>query len=464
MEKEEIWQAVLAQLELIFSKALFNTWLKNTKLNEFRDGRAVIGSSNGFTKEWLEKKFHKEIVKALREVVVEVKEIKYVVGFNTEEKQLQKQGIDSVKKTQPQKTKEEQEEWPETNERSLWIDKETNLNVRYTFDTFVVGANNELARAACVAVANNPGRAYNPIFIYGGVGLGKTHLLQSVGNEAIKRNPKTKVRYVSSEVFTNEMVEAIRKQSMDSFKQKYRAIDILIIDDIQFLSGKEKTQIEFFHTFNSLYSENKQIVLSSDRPPKSIPTLEERLRSRFEGGMIADVGHPDFETRMAILKKKIEEKEAEIPNEVVSYIAENIQQNVRELEGALNRVLVYCELGSIIPDVDITKKILASIISTPKTKATTPGAIIKLVADFYNLTEKDLTDRCRKKEIVNPRQIAMFLMREELSISFPGIGEHFGGRDHTTAMHAYEKIKRDVKISENLSQDIGLLKERLYIS
>ncbi|MCK5085756.1 chromosomal replication initiator protein DnaA, partial [Candidatus Parcubacteria bacterium] len=336
------------------------------------------------------------------------------------------------------------------------------LNPQYTFENFIVGSNNELAYAACLAVSKKLGTAYNPLFIYGGVGLGKTHLLQSIGNEILKKDPNKKVKYASSEKFTNELINAISGKNTKAFKEIYRKIDILIIDDIQFLAGKEKTQEEFFHTFNTLYENNKQVVLSSDRPPKAIPALEERLRSRFEGGMIADVGSPDYETRFAILKAKAREKNFEIPDESLNYIALHIQKNIRELQGALNRVIAVCELDNNYPDIKKTTNILANIISQPIKKATTPKDIIKIVSNFYDVSIDDLMKKNRRKEIVKPRQIAMYLMRTEIKSSFPSIGTWLGKRDHTTAMHAYEKISKEIENDKVIEQEIHLIIERLY--
>lgn len=480
MTNEELWQAVLGDLEAVVSKANFTTWFKNTCILDVRDGIVIISVPNGFTKEWLENKFHKEIVKSLRKIVSDIKNAQYHIGTNTPKPRVSSFPPHEIPTSAPQRdgassslhhpfsphfsSPNSPSSSSTTTHPSFSAAHSHNLNSRYTFDSFVVGSHNELARAACLAVAAQPGQTYNPLFIYGGVGLGKTHLMHAIGNEILRKDSAKIIRYVSSEMFTNEMVNAIKHQKIDDFKLKYRQVDALIIDDIQFLAGKEKTQEEFFHTFNALYSANKQIILSSDRPPKSIPTLEERLRSRFEGGMIADITHPDYETRLAILRKKADEKQFQMPDDVVSYIATNVQQNIRELEGALNRVIVSCQLNNRPPTIEFAKNVLSSIIQSPKRKATTPNRIIETVAEFYNIEERALIDRCRKKEVVNPRQVAMYLMREEMNISFPSIGEHFGGRDHTTAMHAYDKIRHEQEGSETLRQEIHLLRERLYLN
>lgn len=449
MTNEEMWQAVLAQMQLNISQANFATWFKNTYIISKKEGQVIISVPNSFAKEWLEQKYNKLIFKILHSLDEEIKEVKYLIG-KTEFKLLKKEKISF--------SEIEQLEFPE-----FKIDKETNLNPRYTFENFVVGPFNELPHAAAEAVSKNPGFVYNPLFIYGGVGLGKTHLLQAIGNEVVKNFSQKKVRYVPSEKFTSEVVSAIRNHAMESFKTKYRAIDLLIIDDVQFLAGKEKTQEEFFHTFNTLYEENKQIVLSSDRPPKAIPALTERLRSRFEGGMIVDIDVPDFETRVAILKTKASERKMEFSDEILSYIASLIQRNIRELEGALNRLMVYQKINQKSPDLETVKTLLKGLIYN-STKITTPKKIIQTVAEFYDLKEKDLLSKSRKKEIVKPRQIAMFLLRENLKSSYPYIGRKFGGKDHTTAIYAYEKILKEIEKNKDFTEEINLIKQKITSS
>ncbi len=341
------------------------------------------------------------------------------------------------------------------------VHKETNLNPKYTFENFVVGPFNELAHAAALAVAEKPGLVYNPLFIYGGVGLGKTHLLQSIGNAVVKNSPQKKVRYIPAEKFTAGIVSAIRNHDVETFKNRYRAIDVLILDDVQFLAGKEKTQEEFFHTFNALYEDNKQIVLSSDRPPKAIPALAERLRSRFEGGMIGDISYPDYETRIAILKAKGQEHGFSLPEDVLDYIANNIQRNIRELEGALNRLITYQKINNQSPDLEVANSLLKNLFLSPN-KVASPKKIIQIVAEFYDLREKDILSSSRKKEVVRPRQIAMYLLREELKSSYPFIGRKFGGRDHTTAIHACGKIVKELEVDENLSNEISLIRQRVF--
>lgn len=447
MNNEELWQTVLAQIQSNISQANFATWFKNTEIVSQKDGEVVVLVPNSFAKEWLENKYNKTILKILHDLSGEIKEVEYTVG-----------------KTRLRILKRIPMILPETDQlefQEFKVNKETNLNPRYTFDSFVVGPFNELPHAAAIAVSKNPGFVYNPLFIYGGVGLGKTHVLQAIGNEAVKNFKKKKVKYIPSEKFTSEVVSAIRNHQMESFKLKHRTIDVLIIDDIQFLAGKEKTQEEFFHIFNVLYENNKQIVLSSDRPPKAIHALAERLRSRFEGGMIADISIPDFETRMAILKNKAQEKKVDFSEEVYQYIASVIQKNIRELEGALNRLIIYQKLNNQKPDLEITKTLLKNLLSSP-TRITTPKKIIQMVAEFYDLKEKDLLTSSRKKEIVRPRQIAMYLLREELKNSFPFIGRRFNGKDHTTAIHSYKKILKELEKNKKLEEEIHLIKERIF--
>ena len=340
--------------------------------------------------------------------------------------------------------------------------KKTGLNSKYVFGHFIVGKFNELAHAAAVAISQKPGTAYNPLFIYGGVGLGKTHLLHAIGNEVLKNQPDAKVLYLPCERFTTEFVQSVQGGSLESFKNTYRTVDVLLIDDIQFLAGRERTQEEFFHTFNVLHQSNKQIVLCSDHPPKALPGIEERLISRFEWGMIADVAAPDLETRIAILEAKCLEKNQTIPKDIIAYIANVIQKNIRELEGALNRVIAYQELHKTVMDIDFVKKILESFTSSAKRSSITSRRLIQVVAEFYDRKIDDLTGESRKKEFVRPRQIIMYLMREEINSSFPNIGNELGGRDHTTAMHAYNKISQEIEVNEKMRRDLELIKQRLY--
>ncbi|HPN54674.1 MAG TPA: chromosomal replication initiator protein DnaA [Candidatus Moranbacteria bacterium] len=465
MNNAELWQAVLGEIELSISKANFSTWFKNTTIISNENGKVVIGVPNGFAKEWLENKYNSYIFKALRNFQNEVREISCMIySLDQSPSSDISKKLDSVVSVSPEKNKEIaqgvvfQPLVPQQAQENF----ENNINQRYTFENFIIGENNELARAACYAVSQNLGKTYNPLFIYGGVGLGKTHLLQSIGNEVLKHDPARKVKYITSERFANELINSIRNQTINDFKTIYQSIDLLIIDDVQFLAGKEKTQNEFFHIFNALYQINKQIVISSDRPPKAIATLEERLRSRFEGGMIADIGKPDLETRIAILKTKSAERNFSIDEEAIIYIAENVKSNIRELEGALNRIIAECEFNKKMPTLKFVEQALAEIISSGKKKGVQPQHIIAATAQYFGITNKELTEKGRKKEIAYARHLAMYLMRSELNISYPSIGNHFGGRDHTTALHAFEKISKDIETNEKVREDVNKLKEAIY--
>jgi chromosomal replication initiator protein len=452
MINDEIWHLALSEIELSISKANFITWFKGTSILSIKDGHVTVGVPNGFAKEWLENKYNLYILRALRNIQEDIRTVSCIIS-TTKEAFPTHESVDAI--IPPSKSH------LIINKAPL-VNQESNLNPRYTFDNFVIGSSNELARAACFAVSQNLGRVYNPLFIYGGVGLGKTHLIQSIGNEILRNNPGLKVKYITSERFTSNLVESIKTNKISDFKEYYQQIDLLIIDDIQFISGKEKTQEEFFHIFNHLYQLEKQIVLSSDRPPKAIQILEERLRSRFEGGMIADVTLPDLETRVAILRRKADNDNLRITDEAISFIAENIKSNIRELEGALNRVAVSAQLDSKKIDLVYAQKSLSDLISSGKKKGITHKHIIKAVAGFYDINPEHLIAKNRKQEVVKPRQIAMYLMRNELRYSYPGIGEKLGGRDHTTAIHAYEKISESLKYDEKLIEEINYIREQLY--
>jgi len=448
MTNEELWESVLAQTQLNISPANFATWFKGTKITSQKNNQVIISTPNSFAKEWLEQKYGKLILKIIYSLDNNVKDVKYFI---------EKQNLKILRNGQPALSEDNQLEFQE-----FKTDSETNLNPRYTFENFVVGSFNELANAAAQAVVKNPGFVYNPFFIYGVVGLGKTHLLEAIGNEVVKNFSKKTVRYIPSEKFTQEVVTSIRNHEMESFKLKYREIDVLIIDDVQFLAGKEKTQEEFFHTFNALYEKNKQIILSSDRPPKSIPSLTERLRSRFEGGMIADISLPDLETRMAILKTKAREKGTDFSDEVYSFVASVVQRNIRELEGALNRLVVYQKINNRAPDLGVAEVLLRKITVNAR-KQVAPKKILQAVAEFYDIKEKDLVASSRKKEIVRPRQIAMYLLREEFKGSYSFIGRKFGGKDHTTVIYGCEKINKELELNKGLGEEIELIKQRIYI-
>jgi len=449
MNNEQLWQAILGELELVLSKANFTTWFKNTFIVSQEDKSIIVGVPNAFTKTWLENKYQDKIIEALKHITKN----KYSqVFYKIENKSNIKTTINLKEKIRDLKNKEVVEEIPKN---------KFGLNPKYTFESFVVGKNNELAHAAAKAVVKSPGTAYNPLFIYGGAGLGKTHLIQAIGHEIIKNKHNLKLLYVTSEKFTNEFIYALRNNKINDFQDKYRKIDVLIIDDVQFMAGKEQTQEQFFHTFNELHQKDKQIILSSDRQPKAI-NIEHRLQSRFEWGMIADVSEPDYETRVAILEKKLFDKNFNLNKEIIEYVAENIQNNIRELEGALNRIYANYQLKKIEPTLDEVKNILQSINTITPKSSLTSKMILKNVAEFYDINLNDLTGSSRKKELVGPRQIAMYLMREEIKASFPNIGSELGGRDHTTAMHAYEKIKQEIEKDEKVKQDVILIKQKIY--
>lgn len=445
MNNEELWQNVLSELEIQISKPNFLTWLKNSRMNENLDGKAIVVLPNHFAKEWVETKYNKLILGALRSKDGSIKNVDYTVD----------NGL--LKKT------DQSSEAPAQNKQlvfsELKIDPETGLNPKYSLKSFVVGSSNELAYAASLAIIEEIGKKYNPLFIYGGTGLGKTHLIQAIGNE-IKNNYKDKVnvKYVSSERFTNDVIWAIRNKRVEDVKETYRNVDVLIIDDIQFIGGKEKTEEEFFHTFNALYEANKQIIISSDRPPRAIPILEERLRSRFEGGMIADISFPDYETRMAIIKVKLQEKNEFFDDSVISVIAKKIQRNIRELEGILNKLIFYKNQHQNDFAAEQAENIINDILDQASVNIS-PAQIIKAVSVFYEISPNDLIGRGRKKEIVEPRQIAIYLLRELLNMSYPYIAEKIGKRDHTTAIYAYEKINLALSKNQGLNQKVSLIKD-----
>ncbi len=450
MSNKELWQAALAQIQFQISKANFATWFKNTDIISKKDGEIVVSVPNAFSKEWLSNKYNRVISKILHSLDGEVREVKFVIKPASHEVLTPKNVVNNEKLEVGQLGFEE-----------FKVNKETNLNPRYTFDNFVIGSFNELAHAASWAVSQNPGLTYNPLFIYGGVGLGKTHLLQATGNKITDGYKNKKIKYISSEKLVSSIINSIRNRSIENLKSSLCLIDVLIIDDIQFLSGKNKTQEEFFHIFNALYEKNKQIILSSDRPPKAIPELEERLRSRFEGGMIADISAPDYETRLAILKTKLKDKGAELPEEALEYVATNIKKNIRELEGSLNRLLMYQKINNKTPDLEAVKKTIKSYVFSPLNIASY-DKIIDATSKFYNLTKEELFDPTRKKEIVRPRQIAMFLLRQELKYSFPSIARKFGGKDHTTVIYSFQKVLREVEKNDKLSGEIELIKQQIY--
>jgi len=452
LEKKQLWEKALAEIELSVSRPNFLTWFQNTNISDCGRDIITLNVPNAFAKDWLSGKYHKIIIKALRALFPAIRNVEYVIVS-----QPPVSATTSIKYKPAMKISSGE---PQLEFEEIYIDKKANLNPRYTFDNFIVGSFNELANAAALAVTKNPGSSYNPLFIYGGTGLGKTHLLQSIGNRILQENPKAKVQYLTSEKFANEYISSVQSGTAPFFKEKYREHDLLIIDDIQFFSGKNKTQEEFFHLFNALYEANKQIVFSSDRSPKAIPELEDRLRSRFEGGMIADISPPEYEARMAILKAKTSQKDIILADEIIDYIAKNIQSNIRELEGALQSIIAQSKLLNKNLNPQEIKELLQKNIKTRK--KITIIHLIKTVANYYNISEKDIFEQTRKKQIVVPRQIAMYLLREDFNTSYPYIGEKFGGKDHTTVIHAYEKISNDIKSNEKIRDDIRQIREMIY--
>ncbi len=450
MNNDELWQVVLAQAQFDVSRANFATWFNNTKILSNKNGEVVVSVPNNFAKEWLSSKYQSLILKILRSCDNNIR----LIGFM----------VDSPSSCSPKnRIQIQSEDLPDEQLQflELKVDQKTNLNPHYTFDNFVVGSFNELSHAASWAVSEKPGQVYNPLFIYGGVGLGKTHLLQATGNKLAKANPDLKIAYTPAERLISKIIEGIRNREIENLKKRLSQLDVLIVDDVQFFAGKEKTQEEFFHIYNTLYQNQKQIILSSDRQPSAIPAITERLRSRFEGGMIADIGCPDIETKIAILKNKCDERQINLSDDVLEFIATNIQKNIRELEGALNRLVMFQRINQKIPDITATKKLLKNIVATPQ-KATNFKKIIQAVSSFYEINQDDILLPTRRKEIVKPRQIAMFLLRSELKESYPSIGRRFEGKDHTTAMYAFEKISQKIEEDQNIFNEITSIKQKIY--
>ncbi|WP_058300549.1 chromosomal replication initiator protein DnaA [Gorillibacterium timonense] len=441
------WQQVLSAIQTRLSKPSFDTWLKSTKASVFTDRSLVICAPNNFAREWLESRYAKLITSTVYETLGIQVEVQFVLEEEAQTLAAAQAAVPAPVAAKPVVQAEE-------NFASM-------LNPRYTFDTFVIGSGNRFAHAASLAVAEDPANSYNPLFLYGGVGLGKTHLMHAIGHYVLQHNPTAKVLYISSEKFTNEFINAIRDNRGESFRNKYRSIDVLLIDDIQFLAGKEQTQEEFFHTFNALQEERKQIIISSDRQPKEIPTLEERLRSRFEWGLITDIQPPDLETRIAILRKKARSENLEIPNEAMVYIANQIDTNIRELEGALIRVVAYSSMMNQDVTVALAADALKDIIPSSRPRVITIQDIQQKVGEFYGLRMEDFKARKRTKAVAFPRQVAMYLSRELTDYSLPKIGEAFGGRDHTTVIHAHEKIAMSLQEDQELSRILQNITEKI---
>jgi chromosomal replication initiator protein len=460
MQQDGLWQAVLGEIELSVSRGNFVTWFKKTTLLKHASGSVIIGVPNIFIKQQLERKYNDIVVETLRKNGVAAESVEYkivasVLPTASEINELDNQIIDSVSRA------DEQQNTNNRNANSLAHSYRQGLNERYAFDNFVVGASNELAFAACQAVAASPGTKYNPLFLYGGVGIGKTHLIQAVGNVIAARNPKARVLYISTEQFVQEFVDALRFRKTADFAGHYRTADVLIVDDVQFIAGKEKMQEEFFHTFNALHQANKQIIISSDKPPKDIPTIEDRLRSRFAGGMSIDMQTPDFETCCAIVQTKASAHDIDLAQDVVEYLANNASTNIRELEGALNQLLAYCEMRALEPTLAIVSGLLS--VSKSRPKHLSAKQIIERTARHFQVPMEDMLGPKRDKDIVFPRQIAMYMLREELHLSFPKIAHELGRKDHTTAIHSVDKITKESEKDASVRMAIAEIKEHLYV-
>ncbi len=452
MDAKQVWRAALGELQVSLSPANFETWLRDTHLVDVDDNRFRIAVPNGFAKDWLDTRYRSLISQTLARVVGYSVQVEFVVTPVAEA-----QAQVSTLVSQPVRVEPTRVGAPEGAAAGA-----TNLNQRYTFANFIVGSANRLAHAASLSVAERPGHAYNPLFLYGGVGLGKTHLMHAIGNAVVAKFPRKRVAYATSEKFTNEFITSIQQGKIDEFRARYRRIDLLLIDDIQFIADKERTQEEFFHTFNAIHEDGKQIVLSSDRPPKAILTLEERLRSRFEWGLIADLTAPDLETRIAILRAKAEEQGTPITSDVIEFIARKVVSNIRELEGALNRIVAYASMGAMPITIELAQAVLSNVLYNPKKRQVTPERIAKAVSDYYGVGMEQLQGQKREKSIVVPRQIAMYLMREETDVSLLRIGAELGGRDHSTVLHACDKINREIQVNDEMRREVAAVRELIY--
>ena len=455
---KQLWHAALGELQLGLTKANYDTWFKDTTVISEEDDVYCVGVPNAFAREWLENKYRQQVRDALRHLVgrtVDVRFVTLTAASVRADRPVAASGPSQPAQGGPVAA-------PAAQERREGAAAAALLNARYTFSTFVVGSNNRLAHAAALSVAERPGHSYNPLFIYGGSGLGKTHLMHAIGHAVISRHPKKRVAYATSEKFTNEFINSIRGQKSEEFRERYRRIDVLLIDDIQFLTGKEGTQEEFFHTFNAIHEEGKQIVLSSDRPPKAIERLEDRLRSRFEWGLIADISTPDLETRIAILRAKAEAQSVAVPPPVIDFLAQRIVSNIRELEGALTRIVAYATLSAVPVTTQLAQEMLQNILYNPRQKTLSPDRIVDTVARYYGVPADQLRGKARDKQVVLPRQIAMYLMREETEAPLMRIGEALGGRDHSTVLHGCEKIEREMAENDDFRRDVGALRELLY--
>lgn len=437
VDNKQIWESCLDEIESNLSRANFVTWFKNTSLYKQENGTAVISVPNEFVRDWLNTKYKTMILGLLMNYSSGIRNIEFTISKLNSKKQEDQQNSFIVN---------------ELPLKNLYIDKKDNLNPRYTFDSFIVGSFNELAFAAAQAIIKNPGHNYNPFFIYGPTGLGKTHLIQAVGNAIKEKYPTKEIHYISLEKFAIDYVNALRNNKPNEFKQKYRKYDVLIMDDVQFISNKEKTQEELFHLFNSLYENNKQIIFSSDKHPNFIPGLEDRLRSRFGSGMIVDIIEPDTESKMAIIKAKLDENSLSLPEEIIEYLATSISGSIRELEGSLNTVICQIQLKKRDLNINEVKKLIKNNIRPNKNVSI--QNIVKTISDFYDIPEESIYEKTRRKEIVRARQLIMFILREDFNISYPLIGQKLGGKDHTTVIHSCLKVKNDIKEDPNLLRDL----------
>ena len=451
MKAEQAWQAAVGQLQMDLPKAAFDTWVRDTEFISYEDGCFFIGTQNGYACDWLQNRLSSTVTRLLTGIMNRTVEVRFTVWQDPGDITGSSEAAGSIDLAVTTET-------PYASEALVNPTQNSTLNPRYSFDNFVVGAGNRLAHAASMAVAEKPALAYNPLFLYGGVGMGKTHLLHAIGN--LCSGHGLQVLYVSSEEFTNDLINAIRLHTTQAFRDKYRRIDVLLIDDIQFIAGKESTQEEFFHTFNTLHGQDKQIVISSDRPPKAMLTLEERLRSRFEWGLTADIQPPDLETRQAILRSKADRAGYHIPNDILEVIAHRVQSNIRELEGALTRIVAFANFGGLPLTAQLVDSALADLL--PRRNDVQPDDIVRRVAEVFGVTVERLLSRDRSREIALPRQIAMYLLREEAKISLPQIGERLGGRDHTTVMYGCDKIAEMLESDERIRRQVIEVKERLY--
>jgi chromosomal replication initiator protein len=454
MKAEQAWQAALGQLQMDMQKAAFDTWVRDAEMVSYEDGVFIVGVKNAYARDWLADRLSSTVNRILTGVMGRSVEVRFIVWQSLPEVQ------EASEPAQPEVIPDAMsgsESYANRNGNGYQHPNST-LNVRYAFSNFVVGASNRLAHAASLAVAENPAEAYNPLFLYGGVGLGKTHLLHAIGNHGAQQG--LNVLYVSSEEFTNDLINAIRTHTTQAFREKYRRIDVLLIDDIQFIAGKESTQEEFFHTFNTLHGQNKQIVISSDRPPKAMVTLEERLRSRFEWGLTADIQPPDFETRVAVLRYKRERGGYQLPDEVLELIARRVQSNIRELEGALTRVAAFANLSGQAVTTQMVEAALADLL--PRRSEVEPDEVVRTVADVFGVEMDRMIGRDRSRQVAMPRQIAMYLLREEAHMSLPQIGEMLGGRDHTTVMYGCDKVADLLERDDRLRRQLVEIREQLF--